>query len=112
MEAERRERRPVPEPRARELRMPSKMNWLTFARAVPGIFTEWDGLKHVPEEFVSADADDDGRPLAVIACPCGETPSVGLALSTTCNCRRVFIGVGHGEVRAFRPPPMTDEEYV
>lgn len=85
--------------------MPFRFNWLTFVRAVPGIFSESGLLEtRVPEEFVTLDADDQGDPFAVIACPCGETPAVRLAGSKACNCNRVFVNIGRGEVRVSRPP--------
>lgn len=95
---------------ARSLK-PRKPNWLTFIRAAPGLISEWDGFRTVvPEEFVSADADLDSNPLAVVACPCGESPAMPVAGSKACNCRRVFLNLGT-EVRVWRPP-LTDEEYA
>lgn len=92
-----------PEPRSDETKMPRRLNWLTVARAAPGIFSEWDGLKTVvPEDFINLDADDAGAPVAVIACPCGATPSVGIAHSIACDCSRVFLNLG-SEVRVYRP---------
>jgi hypothetical protein len=101
------------EPRHREaIKYPRKFNLLTFQRAVPGLFADWDGLRRqVPEEFVSHDTDEDGRPVAVVACPCGETPAVPVAGLQACNCRRVFANIGHDDVRVYRPPPFTDEEF-
>lgn len=112
MEQDRHDRRPVPEPRRDFVKMPRKLDLTIIARAVPGLFSEWNGLDFaVPEEFVSHDADEEGRPLAVVACPCGESPVVPLAGLRACNCRRVFANVGHDQVRVYKPP-MTDEEYA
>lgn len=91
---------------------PRKMNMLTFVQAAPGLFSDWSGLRTaVPGDFVTLDADDDGKLIAVIACPCGESPAVPSLGLRTCNCNRVFAEVGHGEVRVWRPP-MTDEEFA
>lgn len=101
------------EPRHRDsIKYLRRFNLLTFQRAVPGMFSVWDGLRRqVPEDFVNHDTDEDGVPVAVVACPCGETPAVRLAALVTCDCRRVFANIGHDDVRVYRPPPFTDEEY-
>jgi hypothetical protein len=89
------------------MRLPRRPNWLTFIQAVPGIFSESDLLATVvPEDFVTADVDGE-EPVAVIACPCGETPSVALARSKACNCRRIFLNLG-SEVRVYRPDHQED----
>jgi hypothetical protein len=87
------------------MKLPHRMNWLTFVRAVPGIFSE-SGLfdTRVPDEFVTVEATKDGEPVAVIACPCGATPSAGVAESVACDCSRIFLNIGQGEIRVFQPP--------
>lgn len=52
-----------------------KGHWLgglTYARLV----AEWGvGVREVPSDFWALDVTDDGFPCAMIACPCGSTPS-------------------------------------
>lgn len=70
--------------------------------AVPGVIGAFKRV--VPEDYWSRDTDtEDGHPVAIVACPCGEEPPVRLAGTKTCNCGRAFFYIGE-EVRvAFGP---------
>jgi hypothetical protein len=56
----------------------------------------------VPGSFWNADVDDDGDQIAVIACPCGEEPSLAINRTVECDCGRYYMNLGT-EVRVYRP---------
>lgn len=74
--------------------IPHQLSAVTFSHAVlPGFLAQFTG--RVPDEFYSLDRDeDDDDPMAVIACPCGGTPSVPVGQIRGCDCERVFIYTG------------------
>jgi hypothetical protein len=60
--------------------------------------------KTVPQEFWSAERDDDGHALALIRCPCGDAPVAELGeWPTQCECQRSFFYTG-AEVLALNSP--------
>lgn len=77
--------------------------FLSFAKAIPGFF---DQFAPIPDEFWNKDADED-LSIAVVACPCGEEPSVGLNAMTECECERVFAFTGKGVRVANSPKGQT-----
>lgn len=83
------------------------MGSLTYA----GCMAQWGvGLKKVPGDFWSLDITDDGYPCAMVACPCGGTPSVEtLGPLVACDgedCERHFFYDGK-DVWAFNSPTPT-----
>ena len=72
------------------------MNWLKLIRAVPQLVAgpERAFKRQVPDQFFSFDTDADGYPVAVVACPCGETPEVPISRCVECECGRFYFGVG------------------
>lgn len=77
---------------------PHQFSFLTFARAVPGLLGEFSGT--VPGEFWNEDSGE-----AVIACPCGETPSVPFNSIRACECERIFTYTGRN-VRVANGPAV------
>lgn len=71
---------------------PTRLNWLHFIRAVPGLATQFD--RKVPDEFWSVDALEDRTPVAVIACPCGKEPIIPLGSCVECDCERFYLYLG------------------
>lgn len=81
---------------------PRRLGFDSFLR------TEWGpGLaelfaQEVPGSFWNQDTDEDGDPIAVIACPCGEEPVCELNRSVECPCERFYLFLGD-RVRVYRP---------
>lgn len=73
-------------------RQPTRPNWIHFLRAVPGLAAQFK--RKVPGEFWTTDALDDGTPVATIACPCGEQPTVRLGACEECRCERFYLSTG------------------
>lgn len=48
----------------------------------------------IPGEFWSLDTDAEGFTTAVVACPCGESPSVNAGTWVTCACERAYAYTG------------------
>lgn len=72
---------------------PERMRALPYLLAVPGLVGRFD--REIPSEFTNEDVDEDGWPVTVIACPCGETPFVRrLCISGCKNCGRSFLHIG------------------
>jgi hypothetical protein len=88
-------------------KLPWKLNTITMFRAVPILIRAFNVT--VPEEFWSVDEDEDGEPLAVIACQCGEEPKLRVAKTAECQCGRFFLFTGQ-EVRCFRPENDAQEQ--
>lgn len=71
---------------------PHRLNAISFTEAIPGWLARYD--KRVPDEFFSLDRDDDEQ-VAVIACPCGDTPRVPVGGVRGCDgCDRSFVFTG------------------
>lgn len=89
------------------LRRFSAFTWLG---AVPSVFSRFSiegGASSVPDEFWSLDELDDGNRVAVIACPCGQSPVVPFSNFHICkgdDCARVFFNMGQ-EIRVARFTP-------
>lgn len=76
-----------------------RFNAITMFRAVPSMINVFNTI--VPEDFWTRD-EESGELIAVVACPCGEEPKVGVAQTAECACGRFFLGMGD-EVRVFNP---------
>ena len=76
--------------------VPSRINWVTLSRAVPGILRQFNQV--VPASFWSQESEDE----AVVACPCGEEPTVRCGSATVCACGRFYLNTGRS-MRVFRP---------
>lgn len=62
--------------------------------------------KVVPENFWTQDVDDQGHPVAVVACPCGEEPRPGLGTyPAECRCQRWFFYTGTAVFALNSPRP-------
>lgn len=88
-------------------KLPWKLNSITMFRAVPSLVRAFN--VRVPEEFWNTDEDEDGEPLAIIACQCGEEPKVRITHNIECGCGRFFLFLGD-EVRCFRPENDAQEQ--
>lgn len=73
-------------------RFPTKINLLWMFRAVPGMIDQFS--REVPDDFFTLDTLDDGTPVAVIACPCGETPMPVSGGMAECECERFYLNLG------------------
>lgn len=66
--------------------------------------------KEVPPDFWNEDVEEDGTPVAILACVCGETPKVPLHGTAQCpGCERVFVNLG-GRVKVGKLPPEDEAE--
>lgn len=86
-------------------KIPHRLDVLSFANGIPGFIERFD--VSVPGEFWSQDVDDDGRALAVVACPCGNTPKIIAGRLATCaneGCPRVFAFTGQAVLVSGTPP--------
>lgn len=82
-------------------RQPTKLNSIWAIRAIPGLARQFE--RKVPSEFWSQDADDEGLPIAIIACPCGEEPQLRPAGMHVCECDRMYLSLGP-EIRVGNSP--------
>lgn len=67
------------------------LNPLKLLRYTAGVHMPVD---MVPPDFWTLDTDDEGFTVAVVACPCGETPRVEALGLVTCECERGFFFTG------------------
>lgn len=87
----------------------------TFWRSIPGLASQF---RQIPDEFWVEDADDAGHTLAVVACPCGESPGVLALASDECPCGRIYffdsrhVYVGNSPVPAVRAIPWPEGEPI
>lgn len=81
-------------------KLPARLNFLTCLKAAPSVIGAF--ATEVPDDYWNRDAEEDGFPIAVVACPCGGEPAVRLAGTKECECGRFFLFLGHA-VRVFRP---------
>lgn len=82
-------------------RYPRPFRWSTFFQAVPQMREEFD--REVPGEFWNIDVAEDGlTSIAMIACPCGESPQVEILRMNECDCGRFYLNTGR-TVRVCRP---------
>lgn len=65
-------------------------------------------FKSIPDEFWGRDDDNDVQ-IAVVSCPCGETPQVELNKLTQCLCHRFFAYTGRSVMCANRPGQWAEE---
>jgi hypothetical protein len=72
-------------------RHPRRLGAMTFMRAIPGLASQF---KPIPDEFWSNDVNSEGYTAAVIACPCGEEPTVEVGSLAECQCERFFLNLG------------------
>lgn len=78
-------------------------DFLTFTRAVPGMAGYLRSLPAVPEGRVHPD-ETTGHP--AIDCVCDALPlPLGTARSVECACGRLFVDLGHGEIRVVPAEP-------
>lgn len=68
-----------------------KFNVLTWLKVLPGFLQQFD--KQVPDEMWSQDVDQEGDPIAVVACVCGAEPKVYYGGLEECGCGRWFLWV-------------------
>lgn len=64
--------------------------------------------REVPAEYWSLDVREAfprNLPVAVISCPCGETPEAVGGVAQTCGCGRAFLFTGQTVKVAFSPAP-------
>lgn len=76
-------------------------SWVSFVRAMPWLATEVFDTK-VPGDFWAQDTDEEGEPIAIIACPCGEEPTLHPGEAVECSCERFYLAAVD-QVRVFRP---------
>lgn len=69
-------------------KQPARLNFVTFARAIPGFAERY--AKVVPDEYVTL----KGRGPAVVACPCGHELEVPNLATRRCDCGRDFAKLG------------------
>lgn len=48
----------------------------------------------IPGEYWTLDLDGDGFSVAVVACPCGQTPNVTAGSFAMCRCERAYLFTG------------------
>lgn len=70
---------------------------------MPGLLAQF--ARKVPPAFLSDDIEDNGQPVRVVACPCGETPRVPVGRSAECACERMYLAIGGGVRVANSPQP-------
>lgn len=82
--------------------MPRRLGFDSFLRT--SIATQLVESFHqvIPAGFWNADIDEDGDPIAVIACPCGEEPHCEVNRTVCCPCGRYYLHTFQ-EVRVWRP---------
>lgn len=92
--------------------IPHRFSIFSWLKAVPAVvepFLLSKGATEVPDEFWSLDELDDGSSVAVISCPCGESPIVEHGRFHPCpgdDCPRIFLNLGN----AVRVVKLTDEQ--
>lgn len=81
-----------------------RFDFADFLPAAPGLL---DHLSPMPSSRINLDSDG----AAEVSCDCGALPlRVGVGLSETCECRRVFVHFGRGDVRGVRLPEGDDDD--
>lgn len=75
--------------------IPSRVNWLKLIRAVPQLVAgpERAFRRTVPQSFWTLDTDDEGAAVALVSCPCGETPEVPISRVVECQCERFYFAL-------------------
>ena len=84
-------------------RQPTRFNLVWAFRAVPGMAAQF--RREVPGDFWSKDTKEDGTPVAVISCPCGQEPLVEPGRMTECECERFYVHLGNS-VRVANSPQL------
>lgn len=75
-------------------------------RLLQGIIAAFD--REVPSEYWSLDVKEAfprSLPVAMVSCPCGETPAAVGGVAVTCECGRAFLFTGKAVKVAFSPAP-------
>lgn len=81
---------------------PHRINLITINRAIPLVMAAaFTG--EVPPIMLADDVAEDGTPVTVIPCTCGEEVIVRLAATAECKCGRWFANFG-SKVKVCRPP--------
>lgn len=87
-------------------RHPRRLGMMTFMRSIPGLPSQF---RPIPENFWSEDVNEEGFTEAIIACPCGEEPSVEVGSVVECKCERFFFNAGVKVLVANSPIPPAAE---
>jgi len=81
-----------------------RLDFIDFVRAAPGSIA---ALHAMPESRVAV--DESGA--AEVTCDCGALPAkIEPTLSVACTCGRIYVHLGHGDVRGCRPEPGPCED--
>lgn len=76
-----------------------RLDFEHFVHAVPGLGAELASLPSMPGSRVNLDPDG----AAEVSCDCGALPHrLAPALSALCECRRLYVHIGRGDVRGLR----------
>jgi hypothetical protein len=67
---------------------PRRFSPLTAVKIFPQMIREF-WTEHVPDEFWTLDGDSAGK-LVVVACPCGEQPTIPMFYFGNCGCGRWY----------------------
>jgi hypothetical protein len=90
----------------RGMKMPRRLGALTMLRSIPGLPSQF---RSIPDDFFTLDVNEEGYTEAVIACPCGETPTVEIGRLVECACERFFLNMGVRVLVANSPVPPAAE---
>jgi hypothetical protein len=80
--------------------VPHGLTWVTYLRGMPWLIEYFD--QQVPPAFWAEDVSDEGEPIVLVSCPCGEEPQVRPATCVECACERFYFAVG-GRVLVAKP---------
>lgn len=96
-------------PGRRQMRRFSLLTWTVMPDSLAArYFAFFD--RDVPPEFWTEDVEEDGTPVAILACVCGETPKVPVYHTAACpGCDRVFANLS-GRVKVGKIPEESGEE--
>jgi hypothetical protein len=68
-----------------ERKQPHRLNFMHFARAIPGYVNQFPN--RVPDNFIAKVATD----VVEVACPCKQTPRCEYMIPVECACKRTFV---------------------
>lgn len=85
--------------------VPHRLSFLSAARSVAGLA---DQFVEIPAEFWSEDIEEERR-VALVSCPCGETPAAAVGVLEACACHRYYLYTGKAVRVANRPKQYADE---
>lgn len=83
--------------------VPTRFQAANLLPSIPGLLQRF---RKVPQGFVAF----DGNRRVEVACPCGETPALGVGEMTECACERFYVNAHSDVLVANSPQPPTEDD--